>query len=41
VDARAILTVVDDDGGCDSTAVPVVGYFGLLLIRDTVAAAAG
>jgi len=41
VDARAILTVVDDGGGADATAVPVVGYFGLLLIRDTVAVAGG
>jgi len=41
VDARAILTAVDDGRGCDATAVPVVGYFAPLLIRDTVAAAGG
>ena len=41
MDARAILTVLDDGGGCDATVVPVVGYSGLLLIRDTVAVAGG
>lgn len=41
VDACAVLTVVDDGRGFDATAGPVVGHFGLLLIRDTVAEAGG
>lgn len=41
VNACAVLTVVDDGRGFDATAEPVVGHFGLLLIRETVAEAGG
>ena len=41
VDACAVLTVVDDGRGFDATAEPVVGHFGLKLIRDAVAEAGG